>query len=140
MEVMLIVFPYSSGITNLVSNYWITKWQMHVIDTISSLPWESIPWGLFYWEIAKTIIILINIFIKEDIAYHVTIGYIPHCTCMDFTKTTSQSLEKKGEMGVPQISLLYVRFMCKMDYKSDKFTHLRTPTTRSCNYLNLQVL
>jgi hypothetical protein len=37
----------------------------------------------------------------------ITIGDIPHCTCPDFTKMSSKTLERK-DMGVLQISLLCV--------------------------------
>jgi hypothetical protein len=33
--------------------------------------------------------VLINIVYKEDIIYYVTIGDMPHCTCLDFTKMSS---------------------------------------------------
>lgn len=49
--------------------------------------------------------VLSNIVLKEDIAYHVIIGNIPHCTCLNFTKMPSTSLGKK-EMSVLQTSLL----------------------------------
>ena len=39
--------------------------------------------------------VLINIVSKEDNTYRVTIGDMPHCTCHDFIKISSQSLGKK---------------------------------------------
>ena len=39
--------------------------------------------------------VIINIVSKEDITYHITICNIPHCTCPDFTKMSSQGLGKK---------------------------------------------
>ena len=72
--------------------------------------------------------VIINIVSKEDIAYHVTIGDIPHCTCLDFTKMSSKSLCKKMKW-VHCKHLHYVfRFMCKVDYDSDKFNHASTYT------------
>lgn len=41
--------------------------------------------------------VYINIISKEDIEYRVTIGEIPHCTCPNFIKMSSQSLRKKGK-------------------------------------------
>ena len=69
--------------------------------------------------------VIINIVSKQDITYHVTIGDIPHCTCPDFTKMSSQALEKK-ETGVLQTSYYVFTFLCKVDNESDKFIHAPT--------------
>ena len=67
----------------------------------------------------------------------IIIGDLPQCISPDFTKT-----EKEREMGTCKGFFYHVfRFLCKANYKSDKFIHaLRIPTTRSCDYLNLLVL
>jgi hypothetical protein len=70
--------------------------------------------------------VLINIVSKEDITYHVTIGDMLHCTCPDFTKMSSQSLEKKGKWMYCKHFYYVFRFLCKVDYDSDKF--IRAPT------------
>ena len=41
--------------------------------------------------------VIINIVSTEDITYRITIGDILHYTCPDFTKMSSQVLEKKGK-------------------------------------------
>ena len=70
--------------------------------------------------------VLINIVSKKDIMYRVIIGDMPHCTCLDFTKMSSQSLEK-NETWVYCKHLYYMfRFLCKVDYDSDKFIHAPT--------------
>jgi hypothetical protein len=70
--------------------------------------------------------VLINIVSKEDITYRVTIGDMPHCTCFDFKKMSSQSLGNK-EKWVYCKHLYYVfRFLCKLNYDSDKFIHAPT--------------
>jgi len=70
--------------------------------------------------------VLINIISKEDNTYCVTIGDIPHCTCFDFNKMSSQYLGNK-EKWVYCKHLYYVfRFLCKVNYDSDKFIY--TPT------------
>jgi hypothetical protein len=63
--------------------------------------WESAGLTDGYYVVGITAVpypgfgVLINIVSKEDITYCVTIGNMPHCTCSDFTKMSSQSLEKK---------------------------------------------
>ena len=44
--------------------------------------------------------VIINIVFKEDIAYHVIISDISHCTCPNFTKWSSLVFGKEREMGV----------------------------------------
>ena len=41
--------------------------------------------------------VIINIVSTDDIKYRITIGDIPHYTYPDFTKMSSQALEKKGK-------------------------------------------
>ena len=69
--------------------------------------------------------VIMNIVFKQDIIYHVTIGDIPHCTCLDFTKCLLKHWERK-EVDVLQTFSLRVISLCKVDYESDKFIH--TPT------------
>ena len=65
--------------------------------------------------------VIINIVSKQDTTYHVTIGDIPHCTCPDFTKMSSQTLGKKGKWMYCKHLYYVFRFLCKVDYESDKF-------------------
>jgi hypothetical protein len=94
--------------------------------------WESAGLMNRYYVVGITPIlylefgVLINIVSKEDITYRVTIGDMPHCTCFDFNKMSSQSLGNK-EKWVYCKHLYYVfRFLCKMNYDSDKFIHAPT--------------
>lgn len=67
--------------------------------------------------------VLINIIAKEDSTYRVTIGDKPLCTCPDFTKLSSRSLERKG-IWMHCNHLYYVfKILCKVGYNSDKFIH-----------------
>jgi hypothetical protein len=65
--------------------------------------WESDRFMDGYYEVGVTAIpypsfgVIINIVSKEDITYRGTIGDIPHCTCLDFTKIFSHALGKKGK-------------------------------------------
>jgi hypothetical protein len=69
---------------------------------------------------------IINIVSKVDIAYRITIGDIPHCTCPDFTKMSSQALGKKKKlMYCKQLHYLF-RFLSKADYEIDMFIHAPT--------------
>jgi hypothetical protein len=94
--------------------------------------WESAGLMDGYYVVGITAIpypgfeMLINIVSKEDITYRVTIGDMPHCTCFDFKKMSSQSLGNK-EKWVYCKHLYYVfRFLCKLNYDSDKFIHAPT--------------
>ena len=71
----------------------------------------------------------INIVSKENIANYVTIGNIPHCTCPNFTKMSSESLGKKGKWVYCKHLYDVFRFLCKVDYDSGKFIHAPT-----CSY------
>jgi hypothetical protein len=57
--------------------------------------WENAGLIDGYYMVVVTVIpypgvgVIINIVSKEDITYCVTIGNIPHCTCLDFTKMSS---------------------------------------------------
>ena len=70
--------------------------------------------------------VIINIVSKEDITYRITIGDIPHCTCPDFIKMSSQALGKKGKWVYCKHLYYVFRFLCKVDYESDKFIHAPT--------------
>ena len=65
--------------------------------------WESAGLMDGYYVVGVTAIpypsfdVIIHIVSKEDIAYRVTIGDIPHCTCPNFMKMSSQALGKKGK-------------------------------------------
>ena len=72
--------------------------------------------------------VIINIVSKKDITYHITIGYILHCTCPDFTKMSSQALGKKGKWVYCKHLYYVFRFLCKVDYESDKFIYAPTYT------------
>ena len=71
---------------------------------------------------------IINIVSKENIAYCVTIGEIPHYSCPNFTKMSSQSLGKKRKWVYCKHLHDMFRFMCKVDYDNDKFIHAPTYT------------
>ena len=73
--------------------------------------------------------VLINTVSKEGIAYRVTIDDILCYTCLDFTKISSQSLGKKGKWVYCKHCYYVFRFLCKVDYDSDKFIHAST-----CSY------
>ena len=71
---------------------------------------------------------IIDIVSKEDITYRITIGDIPHCMCPDFTKMSSQALGKKGKWVYCKHLYYVFRFLCKVDYESDKFIYAPTYT------------
>jgi hypothetical protein len=94
--------------------------------------WESAGLTDGYYVVGITAIpypgfgVLINIVFKEDITYRVTIGDMPHCTCFDFTKMSSQSLEKKEKLMYCKHLYYVFRFLYKVDYDSVKFIHAPT--------------
>jgi hypothetical protein len=94
--------------------------------------WESAGLMDGYYVVGITVIpypgfgVLINIVSKEDITYRVTIGDMPHCTCSDFTKMSSQSLGKKGKWVYCKHLYYVFRFLCKVNYDSDNFIHVPT--------------
>ena len=96
--------------------------------------WESAGLMDGYYVVGVTAIpypgfgVIINIVSKQDITYHVTIGDIPHCTCPDFTKMSSHALGKKGKWVYCKHLYYVFRFLCKVDYESDKFIHAPTYT------------
>ena len=76
------------------------KLKVHASEVV----WRFEPIAFHIGELSVKLILathapqarmIINIVSKEDIPYHVTIGDIPHCTCPDFTKMSSQALGKK---------------------------------------------
>jgi hypothetical protein len=61
------------------------KWEIaKLMDAYYVVEITAIPYPRFG--------VLINIVSKNDITYRVTIGNMPHCTCPNFTKMSSQSL------------------------------------------------
>ena len=54
----------------------------------------------------------------------ITIGDIPHCTRLDFTKMSSPALGKKGKWVYFKYLHCVFNFMCKVDYKSIKYIHV----------------
>jgi hypothetical protein len=70
----------------------------------------------------------INMVSKKDITYCITVGNILHCTCLDFMEMSSHALGKKGKWVYYKHICYVFRFMCKMDYESDKFIHAPTYT------------
>ena len=121
--------------------------SMNLIVTIYSSIWHSfsLPCVVFligtqsqklttrpmdgYYVVGVTAIpypgfgVLIIIVSKEDIAYCVTITDMPHGTCPDFTKISSQSLGKKMKWMYCKHLYYVFRFLCKADYGNDKFIH-----------------
>ena len=67
--------------------------------------------------------LLINIVSKEVVAYRAIIGDILLCTCLDFSKMSSQSLERKGKWMYYKYFYYVFRFLCKVIYNNDKFIH-----------------
>ena len=67
--------------------------------------------------------VILNIISKEDIAYCVTISDISHCTCLDFTKISSQLFGKVREWVYCEHCFHVFRFLCKVDSDNDKFIH-----------------
>ena len=91
--------------------------------------WESVGLMDIYYVVVVNAIpypgygVIMNIVSKEDITDRITIGDIPPCKCLDFMKMSSQALGK-NEIWVYCKHLYYVfRFLCKVDYESDKFIH-----------------
>jgi hypothetical protein len=72
--------------------------------------------------------VIINIVSKVDIRYCITIGDIPHCTCPDFTKMSSQALGNKGKLVYCKHLHYMFGILCKVDYESDRFIHAPTYT------------
>ena len=70
--------------------------------------------------------VLINIVSKEDITYRVTIGDMLHCTCFNFNKMSCQSLGNKEKWMYCKHLQYVFRFLCKVNYDSDKFIHAPT--------------
>ena len=73
------------------------------LTTYHKNKWESVGCMDGNYVVSVTAIpypgygVIIDIVSKEDITYRITIGDIPHCTCPDFTKMSSQALGKKGK-------------------------------------------
>ena len=62
---------------------------------------------------------IINIVSKDD----VTSGNIPHYTCMDFIKMSSETLGKKRNGCIIIIVHHVLKFLYTVDYESNKFIH-----------------
>ena len=94
--------------------------------------WESVGLMDGYYVVGIIAIpyprfgVLLNIVSNDDIKYCVTIADMPHCTCPEFTKISSQSLGKKGKWVYCKHLYYVFRFLCKVDYGSDKFIHAPT--------------
>ena len=48
---------------------------------------------------------------------------MPHCTCLNFTKMSSQSLGKKGKYVYCKHLYYVFRLLCKVDYDWNKFIY-----------------
>jgi hypothetical protein len=69
---------------------------------------------------------MISIVSKEEKTYLVSIADFPQCTCPDFAKMLSLGVGKKGQW-ISCKHLYYVfRYLCKVDYTTDKFIHAPT--------------
>ena len=64
--------------------------------------------------------------LQERYRIPVTNGNIPHHTCPNFTKMSSQSLGKKGKRVYCKHLYYVFNFFCKVDYDSDKYNHAPT--------------
>ena len=67
--------------------------------------------------------VIINIVSKENNSYSITIDDIPHCTCRNITKMSSHALGKKAKWVYCKHLYYVFRYLCKVDYGSDKFIH-----------------
>ena len=69
---------------------------------------------------------IITIVSKDDKTYLVSIANIPQCTYPNFAKMLSLAVGKRGQW-VSCKHLYYVfRYLCKVDYATDKFIHAPT--------------
>ena len=109
--------------------------------------WESAGLMEGYYVVGVTAIpypsfgMIINIVSKHDITYHVTIGDIPHCTCLDFTKMSSQTLGNKGNRCIANIFITCSSFCARWTMRViNSFMHLHIRTMKLSAYLNLLVL
>ena len=94
---------------HVVTNMWLVKIGTNLSrDPTTPIvghknKWESSRLTDGYYVVGVTPIpyhgfgVIIYVVSKANIAYHVTIGNIPYCTCLNFTKMSSQPLEKKGK-------------------------------------------
>ena len=103
--------------------------------------WENVGFMNGYYVVGITTIpypsyrVIINIISKDDITYRITIGDIPHCTGPNFTKMSSQALGKKGRWVYCKHLYYVFRFLCKVNYESDKFIHASTYTYNEVMHL-----
>lgn len=82
--------------------------------------------------------VLNNNFSKKDIAYHVTIGGIPHCTCPD--KCHLNRWEEKGNWCIANIFIKCLNSCIRwITIVTIPFMLQCTPTRSSYGYLNLRV-
>ena len=72
--------------------------------------------------------VIINIVSKEDNAHHVTIGDIPQCTCLNFTKMSCLTCIMKRKWMYNKHLYYVFKFLFKVDYDNDKFIHAPTYT------------
>ena len=121
---------------NLATLLWITKtngrapnsWMVNM--SLESLPFHT--WALVWY---------LKLFPRSvsRIVSQLATSHIAHAR--DFTKLSSQALGKKENGRTANIFIMCLDFDARWTTRvTNSFTHLRTPTTRSCNYLNLQVL
>ena len=82
--------------------------------------------------------VLINIISKKDIAYCITIGDIPQCTCPDFIKMSTQSLGRNR--CIANIFIMCLDFCARwITIMTSSFTLQHTSIMRLCDDLDLQV-
>ena len=121
---------------NLATLLWITKtngrapnsWMVNM--SLESLPFHT--WALVWY---------LKLFPRSvsRIVSQLATSHIAHAR--DFTELSSQALGKKENGRTANIFIMCLDFDARWTTRvTNSFTHLRTPTTRSCNYLNLQVL
>jgi hypothetical protein len=95
--------------------------------------WESTRLMDEYYVVGVTTIpyqglaVIINIISKEDNSYHVTIGNMSQCTCLNFTKTSSGVFGKEREMYYKRVHHVF-QFLYNVDYDNDKFIQAPTYT------------
>jgi hypothetical protein len=115
-------------ITNQVGECWPQRWYYVVgVTTIPCLGFE----------------VIINIVSKKENSYHVTIGDMPQCTCLDFNKMSSHALGKNGNECIANTHTMCLDFFFngkRIARTTSLFTLQCKPTMKSCDYSSLPTL
>ena len=85
--------------------------------------------------------VIMNIVSKEDTSNHVTIGNIRTTHAHTLKKMSCRALAKRGYWCIANIYTMYLSFCARWTMiVTSSFTVQHSPSTKSWNYLNLQVL